>query len=108
MAAALGDEELIRRVWGAYGSWKWYFDEYLCDDGFETAKIRLSIPTVVVLDKITEPNRNDLRSPQVGSSAGQFGVHSVLQGNVLRMHRSARRASPGDLGQAPARNHSRG
>jgi hypothetical protein len=34
MAAALGDEELIRKVWGAYGSWKWYFDEYLCDTGF--------------------------------------------------------------------------
>ncbi len=34
MAAALGDEELTRKVWGAYGSWKWYFDEYLCDIGF--------------------------------------------------------------------------
>jgi hypothetical protein len=28
------DEELIRKVWAAYGSWKWYFDEYLCDIGF--------------------------------------------------------------------------
>ena len=34
MAVALGDEELIRRVWAAYGSWKWYFDEYSCDIGF--------------------------------------------------------------------------
>jgi hypothetical protein len=34
MAAAMGDEELIRKVWSAYGSWKWYFDEYLCDSGF--------------------------------------------------------------------------
>jgi hypothetical protein len=34
MAAAMGDEELIRKVWGAYGSLKWYFDEYLCDSGF--------------------------------------------------------------------------
>jgi len=34
MAAALSDETLIRKVWGAYGSWKWYFDEYLCDIGF--------------------------------------------------------------------------
>jgi hypothetical protein len=34
MAAALMDEELIRKVWSAYGSWKWYFDEYLCDIGF--------------------------------------------------------------------------
>jgi len=34
MAAALGDEKLIRKVWAAYGSWKWYFDEYLCDSGF--------------------------------------------------------------------------
>jgi hypothetical protein len=34
MAAAFGDEKLIRKVWGAYGSWKWYFDEYLCNIGF--------------------------------------------------------------------------
>jgi len=34
MAAAMGDETLIRKVWAAYGSWKWYFDEYLCDIGF--------------------------------------------------------------------------
>jgi len=34
MAAALQDEQLIRKVWSAYGSWKWYFDEYLCDIGF--------------------------------------------------------------------------
>jgi hypothetical protein len=34
MAAVLADETLIRKVWGAYGSWKWYFDEYLCDTGF--------------------------------------------------------------------------
>ena len=34
MAAALRDEALIRRTWEAYGSWKWYFDEYLCDTGF--------------------------------------------------------------------------
>lgn len=34
MAAALADEKLIRDTWAAYGSWKWYFDEYLCDTGF--------------------------------------------------------------------------
>ena len=34
MAVALGDEALIRKTWVAYGSWKWYFDEYLCDIGF--------------------------------------------------------------------------
>ena len=34
MAVAMGDEKLIRKVWAAYGSWKWYFDEYLCDSGF--------------------------------------------------------------------------
>lgn len=34
MAVALMDQELIRKVWSAYGSWKWYFDEYLCDTGF--------------------------------------------------------------------------
>jgi hypothetical protein len=34
MALAMGDEKLIRRVWFAYGSYKWYFDEYLCDSGF--------------------------------------------------------------------------
>ncbi|MGB2823620.1 MAG: hypothetical protein WBF17_21750, partial [Phycisphaerae bacterium] len=34
LAAALRDEELIRRTWAHYGSWKWYFDEYLCDSGF--------------------------------------------------------------------------
>jgi len=34
MAAALRDEDLIRKTWAAYGSWKWYFDEYLCDLGF--------------------------------------------------------------------------
>lgn len=33
-AAALRDEQLIRRTWAHYGSWKWYFDEYLCDSGF--------------------------------------------------------------------------
>jgi len=34
MAVALRDTKLIRDVWSAYGSWKWYFDEYLCDTGF--------------------------------------------------------------------------
>ncbi|MFO8013223.1 MAG: hypothetical protein R6X20_07950 [Phycisphaerae bacterium] len=34
MAVALGDEALVRKAWGAYGSWKWYFDAYLGDVGF--------------------------------------------------------------------------
>lgn len=34
MALALKDEALIRKTWAAYGSWQWYFDEYLCDMGF--------------------------------------------------------------------------
>lgn len=34
MAAALRDETLIRDTWAAYGSWQWYFDEYLSDVGF--------------------------------------------------------------------------
>ncbi len=34
MAAALGDEDLIHEVWDHYGSWRWYFDEYLTDGGF--------------------------------------------------------------------------
>ncbi len=34
MAAALADEDLIREVWDHYGSWRWYFDEYLTDGGF--------------------------------------------------------------------------
>jgi len=34
MAAALGDEALIRRVFSAYGSLQWYIDEYLSDGGF--------------------------------------------------------------------------
>jgi len=34
MAAALRDERLIRDTWAAYGSMKWYFDDYLCDTGF--------------------------------------------------------------------------
>ena len=34
MALALQDEALIRKTWAAYGSWKWYFDEYLADSGF--------------------------------------------------------------------------
>ena len=34
LAVALRDEKLIRETWGRYGSWKWYFDEYLCDTGF--------------------------------------------------------------------------
>jgi hypothetical protein len=34
MAVALRDEDLIRKAWGAYGSWKWYFDAYLGDIGF--------------------------------------------------------------------------
>ena len=33
-AAVLRDEDLIRRTWAHYGSWKWYFDEYLGDLGF--------------------------------------------------------------------------
>ena len=33
-ALALRDEELIRKTWAHYGSWKWYFDRYLCDVGF--------------------------------------------------------------------------
>ncbi len=34
LALAIKDEKLIRRTWGFYGSWKWYFDEYLTDIGF--------------------------------------------------------------------------
>jgi len=34
MAAAIGDEALIRKAWSSYGSWQWYFDEYLGDLGF--------------------------------------------------------------------------
>ncbi len=34
MALALKDEALIRKTWAVYGSWQWYFDEYLCDTGF--------------------------------------------------------------------------
>lgn len=34
MALALRDEGLIRSTWAAYGSWKWYFDQYLADVGF--------------------------------------------------------------------------
>lgn len=34
MAAALGDEALIKEVWDHYGSFRWYFDEYLSDGGF--------------------------------------------------------------------------
>lgn len=33
-AAAIGERDLIEKTWAAYGSWKWYFDEYLCDVGF--------------------------------------------------------------------------
>lgn len=33
MAAAMADEQLIRKVWDHYGSWRWYFDEYLTDGG---------------------------------------------------------------------------
>lgn len=34
MAAALRDEQLIRKTWATHGSIKWYFDEYLSDLGF--------------------------------------------------------------------------
>ena len=34
MAVALRDEKLIRETWSAYGSYKWYFDNYLSDIGF--------------------------------------------------------------------------
>ncbi len=34
LALVLGDEELIRRTWDAYGSFRWYLDEYLADEGF--------------------------------------------------------------------------
>ena len=34
MAAAIGDESLIRRTWATHGSIQWYFDEYLGDLGF--------------------------------------------------------------------------
>lgn len=34
MALALMDKDLIGKVWSAYGSWQWYFDECLCDTGF--------------------------------------------------------------------------
>ena len=31
MAATLADQALIRKAWSHYGSWQWYFDEYLSD-----------------------------------------------------------------------------
>ncbi len=34
LALVLGDEELIRRTWDAYGSFRWYLDAYLADEGF--------------------------------------------------------------------------
>jgi hypothetical protein len=34
MAAALRDEDLIRRTWATHGSIRWYLDEYLGDMGF--------------------------------------------------------------------------
>ena len=34
LAIALGDEEQIRKMFHADGGWKWYFDEYLGDQGF--------------------------------------------------------------------------
>ncbi len=34
MAAALGDEELIRETWDRYGSFRWYMDQYLTEAGF--------------------------------------------------------------------------
>ncbi len=34
MAAAIGDEELIRQTWAQYGSFRWYMDEYLTEAGF--------------------------------------------------------------------------
>ncbi len=33
MAAALGDEKLIREIWTSPNGLKWYFDEYLADGG---------------------------------------------------------------------------
>ena len=33
-AIALGDENLIRKMFHAEGGWKWYFDAYLGDQGF--------------------------------------------------------------------------
>ncbi len=34
MAAALGDETLIRKLVGGNGGWTWYFDEYIADGRF--------------------------------------------------------------------------
>ncbi|MFW5752824.1 MAG: hypothetical protein ACOCYV_02105, partial [Planctomycetota bacterium] len=34
LALVLRDEELIRRTWDAYGSFRWYLDAYLADEGF--------------------------------------------------------------------------
>ena len=53
MAALLMDEKLIRNVWSAYGSWKWYFDEYLCDIGFYSekfSKMRNCMPTGIFVE----------------------------------------------------------
>ncbi len=34
IATSLREGDRIRRAWGAYGSWQYYFDDYLCDVGF--------------------------------------------------------------------------
>lgn len=57
MAAALADEKLIRRAWSHYGSWQWYFDEYLADSGFygeEFSKIGATPGAMIVYCRAVE------------------------------------------------------
>lgn len=79
MAAALGDEKLIRRAWDQYGSWRWYFDHYLADTGFygeEFSKVG-STPGEMLLYclALEHLGMNDLGFGYVGSGGATMRGH---------------------------------
>lgn len=79
MAVALMDEALIRKTWSAYGSWQWYFDEYLCDEGFYSEEFSkmTSTPGAMILycEGLEALGLNELGYGYVGAGGATMRGH---------------------------------
>lgn len=86
MAVALGEEALVRRVWDHYGSWRWYFDEYLSADGFygeEFSKMGATPGEMIVYCRaVRNLGLDDLGFGYRGCGGATMRVHV---GSVIRL-----------------------
>ncbi|MCH8475103.1 MAG: hypothetical protein LAT55_07740 [Opitutales bacterium] len=84
-AVALGDEELIRQMFHAEGGWKWYFDEYLADQGFymeEFGKFYSNTGSMIFwCEALERMGLSEMGYDYVGKTG--ITMHSHLRANTL-------------------------